>query len=151
MLLLVFRVAGEAYGLEAARVVEVVPCALLRTLPHAPDMVAGLLRYRRRTVPILDLGRLLGGGGCRQFLSTRIILVEQQSPAGAGALLGLMAEHVTELQQVAAERVAEPPSLFGQNPYLDAIVSTDGGLVPLIAVDRLLAGPLRQALAEAAP
>jgi hypothetical protein len=41
--------------------------------------------------------------------------------------------------------------LIGENPYLGAIASTDDGLLPLIAVERLLAGPLlRHALAEAA-
>ena len=62
MLLLVFRVAGDAYAVEAARVVEVVPRVELRALPHAPEALAGLFRYRGRMVPVIDLGVLLGTG-----------------------------------------------------------------------------------------
>ena len=61
MLLLVFRVAGDPYAIEATRVVEVVPRVELRALPHArPEALAGLFRYRGQMVPVIDLGVLLG-------------------------------------------------------------------------------------------
>ncbi len=153
MLLLFFRVAGAEYAVEAARVVEVVPRVELRTLPHAPEALAGLLRYRGRMVPVVDLGLLLGDAPCPRLLSTRIILADERLPARGEALVGLIAEHVSEVRQVDGDRVIPPPSLLGQNPYLGAIVSSDGGLVPLIAVERVLAEPLRHSLAvaEAAP
>src|SRR5207302_1737530 len=59
MLLLVFRVAEDAYAIEAGRVVEVVPRVALRRLPHAPEALAGVFRYRGRVVPVIELGVLL--------------------------------------------------------------------------------------------
>ena len=151
MLLLVFRVADETYAVEAGRVVEVVPRVALRTLPHAPDALAGMFRYRGRVVPVIDLGVLLGAGPCPPRLSTRIIVVDDLMPARGTARLGLIAEHVNDVRRVADDRVVPQARLLGQNPYLGPIVSDDSGLIPLIAVERILAGPLRGALAEAAP
>jgi chemotaxis-related protein WspB len=151
MLLLVFHVADEPYAVEATRVVEVVPRLDLRPLPHAPEGLAGLLRYRGGMVPVIDLGILLGNRPCPPLLSTRIILVDEQSPARRQPVLGLIAEQVGDVRNVDDDRVIPPPSLLGQNPYLGPIASTEDGLIPLIAVERLLAEPLRRSLAEALP
>jgi chemotaxis-related protein WspB len=151
MLLLVFRVAGDAYAIEAARVVEVVPRVELRALPHAPEALAGLFRYRGRMVPVIDLGIVLGGRPCPCLLSTRIILVDEPIPVHGVAEVGLIAEHVSDVHRVDDDRVIAPPALLGRNPYLGSIASTDLGLVPLIAIERVFSLPLGDALAEVAP
>jgi chemotaxis-related protein WspB len=151
MLLLVVRVAGDAYAVEAARVVEVVPRLELRTLPHAPEALAGLFRYRGRMVPVIDLGILLGSHPSPCFLSTRIILVDKPLPAEGMSKVGLIAERVSDVRRIDDDRIIAPPSILGRNPYLGSIVSTDSGLVPLIDIERVFSEPLRNVLAEAAP
>jgi chemotaxis-related protein WspB len=153
MLILVFRVAEDAYAVDAARVVEVVPRVALRTLPHAPEALAGMFRYRGRVVPVIDLGVLLGAGPSPALLSTRIIVIDDRAQArGVGeARLGLIAEHVSDVRRIADDRVIPPPSLMAPNPYIGPIVSADAGLIPLLAVERILAEPMRSALAEASP
>jgi chemotaxis-related protein WspB len=148
MVLLVFHVAGQLYAVEATRVVEVVPRLDLSPLPHAPEGLAGLLRYRRQMVPVIDLGIVLGNAPCPRLLSTRIILVDDQSPPRSLPALGLIAEQVSDLRNVADDRVIPPPAMLGQNPYLGPIASTGEDLIPLIAVERVLAEPLRRCLAE---
>jgi chemotaxis-related protein WspB len=157
MLLLVFRVAGEPYAVEAGRVVEVVPRVELRALPHAPGELAGLFRYRGRVVPVIDLGVLLGGGPCASRLSTRIVLVDGRTPGSeaakgeAHARFGLIAEHVSDVRRVDDDRVVPASALLGGNPHLGPIASTDEGLIPLLDVDRIAAGPALPVVAEAAP
>jgi chemotaxis-related protein WspB len=151
MLLLVFHVAGAPYAVEATRVVEVVPRLELRPLPHAPEGLAGLLHYRGGMIPVIDLGIVLGSRPCPPLLSTRIVLVDDQSPARSQPVLGLIAEQVGDVRNVADDRVIPPPALLGQNPYLGPIISTEDGLIPVIAVERVLAEPLRRSLAEALP
>src|SRR5262245_60721064 len=130
MLLLVFRVAGQTYAVEAPRVVEVVPRVHLRPLPHAPEGLAGLLRYRGRMVPVVDLGIVLGHVTCPALLSTRIILVDDHLPPRNEAALGLLGEQVINVRRVADNHVIPSPPLIGENPYLGPIVSTDDGLIP---------------------
>ena len=54
------RVGEERYALPSASVVEVVPSVALRPVPGTPPEVAGLLAYRGRVVPVVDLPRLFG-------------------------------------------------------------------------------------------
>jgi chemotaxis-related protein WspB len=151
MLLLLFRVADEDYAVEAGRVVEVVPRVALRSLPHAPRALAGVFRYRGRVVPVIDLGILLGNGPCPARLSTRIILADDRIPARGEARIGLIAEHVIDVRRVGDDRVIPPSTMLGHPLFVGSIVSADTGLIPMIAIDRILAEPLRGALAEAVP
>src|ERR1700730_14010062 len=75
MLLLTFTAGMNRYAVDVTRVVELVPRVELRLIPHAPAFLAGLLSYRGKVVPVIDLGLLLNVAPCRDCLSTRIILV----------------------------------------------------------------------------
>jgi len=166
MLLLTFTAGANRYAVDVAWVVEVVPNVELRPIPHAPTFLAGLLGYRGKVVPVIDLGLLLNGAPCRDCLSTRIILVNDTPAAhsrsrldrggspeeteGSRAelqhdsnLLGLVAEHVSDLTHARPEQVVSTPVRLPQAPYLDAIVQTDQGIVQLIAVDKLRDASLR--------
>jgi chemotaxis-related protein WspB len=136
MLLLTFMVHGEPYALDVAGVIELVPRVELRAIPHAPAYLAGLLGYRGEVVPVIDLGLLLGTSPGADRLSTRIILVKStpdgQNREGDARLLGLIAERVIDLVEVAPEQVTPTPVHLARAPYLGAIARTDRGFVPLI-------------------
>jgi chemotaxis-related protein WspB len=169
MLLLTFTAGPNRYAVDVVRVVEVVPRVNLRPIPHAPSFLAGLLGYRGKVVPVIDLSSLLGAPPCRDRLSTRIILVNTapgdqngekitrdnvpaSSPPGvfdrgrSVDLLGLVAEHVSELTNAQPEQTVPLPVALPQAPYLDAVVQTDEGIVQLIMVERLRDTILRQAV-----
>ena len=103
MLVLTFRVAEAPFAVAVAKIVEVIPRVELRPIPHAPDHLAGLLHYRGRAVPVVDLGPRLGRARCADRLNTRIILVEigTKREHDLPSLLGMIAERVDEVREVA--------------------------------------------------
>jgi len=138
MLLLTFTAGANRYAVDVARVVEVVPRVELRPVPHAPVFLAGLLGYRGKVVPVIDLSVLLDAPPCPDRLSTRIILVNATpDPEADLDILGLVAERVSDLITVRPEQVSPPAVQLPQAPYLGAIVQTDDGIVQLIAVEKL--------------
>jgi len=166
MLLLTFTVGPNRYAIDVARIVELVPRVELRSVPHAPAFLAGLLGYRGNVVPVIDLCLLLDVAPCRDCLSTRIILVRDapddhnQSRSDRGdasedikrsgpdqarrsSLLGLVAEHVSDLTYAQPEQVVPAPVSLPQVPYLSAVVQTDQGMVQLIAVEKVRDATLR--------
>ena len=66
-------------------------------------------------------------------------------------LLGLIAEQVSDVASVKPEQVISSSMQLPQAPYLGAIVEIDHEMVQLIAVDRVLEDPLRQAFFGTAP
>src|SRR6266536_1606807 len=97
MLFLLFQLGNDRYVLEASRVVEVVPMLALKQLPHAPRAVAGIFNYRGQSVPAVDLCALTLGQPASERLSTRIIIVNLPDAGGTFHLVGLVAEHATEM------------------------------------------------------
>ncbi len=96
MLLLLFYLGEERYVLDSARLVEIIPQVNLRPVYQVPQYVAGVLNYRGKVVPVVDLGLLIQGNPCCRCLSTRIIIVNYPLANGKTHYLGLLAERVTD-------------------------------------------------------
>jgi chemotaxis-related protein WspB len=160
MLLLTFTAGTNRYAVDVGRIVELIPKVELRPIPHAPAFLAGLLGYRGKVVPVIDVALLLDAPPCRNRLSTRIILVNdtpgdhnrQQGDRDdlggdggrprsgqdqGGHLLGLAAEQVNDLTHVRPEHLIAAPVHLPQAPYLGPIVQTDQGIVQLIVVEKV--------------
>jgi chemotaxis-related protein WspB len=160
MLLLTFKAGTNRYAIDVVRVIELVPNVELTAIPHAPSFLVGLLGFRGKVVPVIDLGLLLNSVPCRDCLSTRIILVNDASgdhnsatdspalvgtghpnsrkaPARDARLLGLIGEQVSDLTYVQPDQLAPAPVQLRQMSFLDAIVQTEEGIIQLIAVERI--------------
>jgi chemotaxis-related protein WspB len=146
MLLLTFRAAGNAYAVEARRVIEIVPRIAVRTVPHAPGFLVGLIHYRGAIVPVIDMGLLMGGAACRTTLDTRIIIAEYPVASRDQGMLGLLAERVNDLKDVTAEHQVSPAMNIPEAVYLGPIFRADDILVQVIDVAELLPESLRASL-----
>lgn len=144
MLALTFEIAGQRYGLNVTHIVEVLPALPLRQLPHVPEYVAGVFRYRGSMVPVIDLSQLIAGKRAAALLSTRTVIVRHPGPYGAGRSLGLLAERATNLDEAAAEPI---PTGFrtSQTPFLGGI-SGAGIMIQYVNVENLLPDELRERL-----
>lgn len=133
MLLLKFQVDRHACAIAATRVRQVVPWARLRPLPHAPTALRGLFQYHGRTIPVLDVGILLGVGPVEERLSARIMIVERGS--SANEWIGLLAGCVNHLVHVAADAIKPSPLQSAETRYLHDLAETPEGILQLIDVD----------------
>lgn len=98
MLHVLCRIGHDPYAISCGVIERVVPYASLKALPGAPRGIVGLLNYRGRAVPVVDLNLALTDEPARELLGTRIILCPfESSPSG---LLGLLAEHVTHARDL---------------------------------------------------
>lgn len=153
MLCVLFTLDDQRYAVSCQRIVEVVPRVEFRSLPRAPEYVAGLLDYRGVIVPVIDLCSLVTGTPGRELYSTRIILTEyagtgNADAAGGARILGLMAERVTEIADVPDSGLRDPGVHTADSSYLGKIsVGTEEtSMVQLIEVEHLLSDDVREML-----
>ena len=146
MLLLQFQAGNDRYGLDASRVIEVVPLVVFRPLPHADPCVAGLFNYRGTMVPVIDLTALLTGASSRPLFSTRIILTDYPDHDGGRQVLGLVAERVTETVPCEAEQLQPAGIAVDGAPYLGDLFLHPEGIIQRVDIERLLPPALREAL-----
>jgi len=136
MQLLTFTVAGRRYGIDTRQIVEVLPLITARPLPRQPQEVRGLIRYRGRFLPALDLSQLLDGTRCRDRLGTRTVIVQLADSSPAPPLLGLVAEDVIGITKAKGTPTASSAGFLG--PVIDLETDADTTSAQLIAIDHLL-------------
>jgi chemotaxis-related protein WspB len=146
MLFLLFQLGKNRYALETSRVVEVVPLLGLQELPHAPKGVAGIFNYRGRPVPAVDLGALTLGQPASERFSTRIIIINYPDDSGTNHLVGLIAEHATEMLRKDAKDFADSGVKLGAAPWLGPILMDGNRAIQWIYEHRLLPEPVRHLL-----
>ena len=133
MLFLKFRIGSESYALDTTQIAEVLPLLEITRVPQTPAGVAGLINYRGRPVPVIDLSELMLGEPGRPHISTRLILVRYGEH-----LLGLIAEQATETIRREAESFTDSGLASDAAPYLGPVTQDGGRLIRRIDVQKLL-------------
>lgn len=151
MLLLLFRIGNERYGLDASQVVEVAPLVCLKMIPQAPDYIAGLFDYRGRPVPVIDLCRLGNKQTCKSRMTTRIIMVDYGQDNSHRRVLGLLAEQVTETVKQDPKALISSSTSIAAMPWLGDFIKDSEGLLQLIEIAGLLPKTLQASLFSAEP
>jgi len=151
MLLVPFQLGGEHYALPASGIIAITQVPHLHALPHAPEWIKGLFRYQGAVLPAIDLGTLISGTPCRDWLSTRLLLVgaekdqESRKPA-----LGLVAERVTSTLSINQNSLSETGVQFATAPWLGSVAALDHALLQLIRWEPLLTDDLARLCSETA-
>ena len=143
---LLFQLGNDRYVLEASRVVEVLPLLELKKIPQAPKGVAGLFNYRGQPVPAVDLSQLTLDQPASERLSTRIIVVKYSDIAGKNLLLGLIAEHATEMLRRESKDFVDSGVQLGAAPYLGPVLMDGKGVIQWVHEQRLLSEKVRDLL-----
>jgi purine-binding chemotaxis protein CheW len=139
-----FVVGGQTYGIEVHQVREIVRAQAVTPLPHAPRLIEGVIDLRGTILPVVDLGRALGGAPAGLGLAARIAVVEAESLA-----FGLRVDAAADVLAVAASEVVETPALVAESGYeaMRAVVRRSGAApVLVLSLEHLLECVVRSGL-----
>jgi purine-binding chemotaxis protein CheW len=145
--LVVFQLGAELYGVEIARVHEIIRLQTVTRVPHAPAFVEGVINLRGKVIPVVDLRRRFGLPLAEHTRASRIVVVEI-----GDQVVGIVVDGVSEVLRVNNATI-EPPSpvVAGvESDYLHGIAKLPDRLVILLNLDRVLARDERRALEVAA-
>jgi chemotaxis-related protein WspB len=150
MLFLLFQIGGERYALDASHVVEVLPLLNLKTIRDAGHGVVGVFIYHGQPIPAIDLSQLLLGKPADEKLSTRIILINHADKNGNSFLVGLIAEHATEMIRRDRADFHETGMKLREAAFLGPVLTDESGIIQLLHEQKLLPNNIRDyALSEA--
>src|ERR1700704_3767754 len=141
--LVVFQLGAEFYGVEIARVHEIIRLQAITRVPRAPSFVEGVINLRGKVIPVIDLRRRFGLAAAEHTRASRIVVVEI-----GDQVVGIIVDAVSEVLRVNGATV-EPPSpvVAGvDSEYIHGIAKLPERLVILLDLDRVLARDERRAL-----
>lgn len=145
MLLVLFNIGSERFGLDARDLTEILPAVPLRPVLGMPHGVAGLLLHRDALVPVIDLDVLTSGKPCVPRLSTRILLAHYRA-GPEGARIGLRVDRANDTETVNPEEFEDSGLTAATPPYFGPVLRRGLSTIQLVNVDQLLTDAVRASL-----
>jgi purine-binding chemotaxis protein CheW len=107
---LTFGLSGEVFALDANIVREILELIPITEVPGAGDFAGGLVNVRGKVVPLADLRVRFGMAAAETTVDTRIIVVEVDL-AGEATTIGLLADKVFEVTEIAGAAIEDAPEI----------------------------------------
>jgi purine-binding chemotaxis protein CheW len=110
-------------------------------LPKAAPYLKGIIDLRGKGIPVVDLRLRFGMPETERTKETAIVVVELSGENGT-TMVGLLADAVQEVIEIAPERMEAAPGI-GAGPaasFLRGVGRLDEGFVLILDLDRVLAG-----------
>lgn len=128
---LVFRVSGHSFALEVPAVREIVRAMRTSPVPHMPKAVRGLMNHRRRIVPVVDAGLLLGLEAIQDGPRSCFVVLDGPD------LSAVAVEEVTRLVRIPLEDIDPAETLASglRGPFVEGIARIDGEVI--VVLDRV--------------
>jgi purine-binding chemotaxis protein CheW len=141
---LVFEVEGHRYGLDTASVRQIVRAVMPVRLPHAPDVIVGVINVRGSVVPLLDL-RLRFGLPTRPLRADEVFVIVETHTR----VLALRGDRATELLRVPVDRLTAIQASSPRARYAAGTAVLPDGLLVICDVDAFLDEAEQHSLGDA--
>ncbi len=143
----VCELADERYGLDIAKVFEIIRHQPITAVPRSPSFVKGVINLRGRIIPVVDLRERFGMYGAEPTKETRIVVAESSTTR-----VGLIVDSVSEVLLVPADAIEPTPEVAAGSDaeYLRGIAKLGDRLVLLLELDGLFGIEEQSALSGAA-
>ena len=130
-----FHLADEVFGVEIMKVREIILMCDITQVPQTPHYVKGLINLRSTVIPVVDLRTRFGLQEGEQTSESRIMVMQVGTKT-----VGIVVDGVDEVLRISNEQIAPPPETVANlgNEYLNGLVKTEGKLLILLDVDKIL-------------
>jgi len=130
----ILRFAGARYAVDMASVAEVVPVPVMTRIPGGPAWLSGVVNWRGRVLPVVDLRPLVGASLSPLPTSARLVVL-----AEGDIEVGVVADMVPGLLDCYSRDLEPIPGTIatGIAPLVRGVVDVDGP-VALLATEAVL-------------
>ncbi|MBF0554556.1 MAG: chemotaxis protein CheV [Nitrospirae bacterium] len=101
----------RSYGVNVAKVREIIPMPTLTTVPDLPDYAEALAEVRGEVIPIIDLGKwmklVVPGGPDAKDIRQKVIVVEMLSTT-----VGIVVHEVERIRRIKWTQIKPPPQFL---------------------------------------
>ena len=137
---LTFCLGTEVFAIETEMVREVLDTVVVTEVPGSRLFITGLINVRGKVVPVIDLKAKFGMGKADQSIDSRIVVVEI-AYRGDDVLVGIMADRVHEVTELAPSSIEDAPRLgmTWRPEFIRAIGKRGGDFIIVMNTDQVFA------------
>lgn len=142
--LVIFILDDRRYALPLAVVERIIRAVEITPLPKAPDIVLGLINWRGRIIPVMNLRRRFRLPERDLRLSDHFIVART-----ARRVVALVADAVTGIMVCPADALTPAQEVLPRLRYLAGVVTLEDGLILIHDLDQFLSLEEEEALTAA--
>lgn len=134
-----FELAGEYYGLDILKIMEINGMMDITAVPQTPRFLKGLINLRGKVIPVIDLRLKFGLPEEAYTERTSIIVIEFQTIVG-NTQMGIVVDQVSEVITINAGDI-EPAPEFGtrlKSEYIKGMAKTKTQVIIILDIDLIL-------------
>lgn len=138
---LTLEMQGELFAIDAHCVREILDMVPVTEVPNSQPFVSGLINVRGKVVPLADLRLRFDMPPTPPTIDTRIVVIDADIQGEATAV-GLLADRVHEVTEIAAAAIEETPriGLRWRPEYIQGIGKRGSDFIVILDVEQVLAG-----------
>jgi purine-binding chemotaxis protein CheW len=123
----------QHYALRLPSVDRVIHAVEINALPHAPEIVLGIVNVRGQVIPVINLRRRFRLPEREIALSDRIIIAHT-----ARRTVGLVVDAMADVMDYPEQSIAGAESILPGLEYVEGVMKLPDGLVYIHDLDRFL-------------
>jgi purine-binding chemotaxis protein CheW len=134
-----FELAGEYYGLDILKIMEINGMMDITAVPQTPKFMKGLINLRGKVIPVIDLRLKFGLPEEPYSERTSIIVIEFKTIAGS-TQMGIVVDQVSEVITINAADI-DPAPEFGtrlRSEYIKGMAKTKTQVIIILDIDLIL-------------
>ncbi|MCX7984836.1 MAG: chemotaxis protein CheW [Bacteroidetes bacterium] len=130
-----FKVGDEEFGIDILKVQEINRMMEITKIPDAPPDIEGVVNFRGKVIPVIDLRKRFGLPIKEQNSNTRLIVVELEKKT-----VGFIVDEVKEVLRIPKSITEPPPPLaVGSNAeYILGVGKLENRLLTLLDLEKVV-------------
>ncbi|NLI61452.1 MAG: purine-binding chemotaxis protein CheW [Clostridiales bacterium] len=130
----IFRLGEELYGAAIHDIQEIMLPQTPTMVPNNPGFIEGIIDYRDKVIPVLDLKKRFRLGTAEYEGQSRFVIAEVN-----GNNVAFAVDEVTEILRTQKEDIEEVPELTRiSKEYIYGATHLDGKLIVLLELSKVL-------------
>ena len=148
---LTFKLADEIFGVDVAKVREILELTTITRMPQMPEYVSGVINLRGSVVPVIDLKLKLRMAATARTVNTCIVLVEVRREEET-IVLGALADSVQEVYELEPENIEPAPNIGSgiNTDFIQGMGKHIQQFMMILDIDRLFADDVQGIATEEA-
>lgn len=135
---LTFKLGGEVFALDVAKVREVLDFTTITRVPRTPDFMRGVINLRGSVVPVLDLRLAFNMTMTEKTVNTCIIVVEVEMEQER-LVIGALADSVEEVTELEPDQIQPAPAIGTsvRTDFIRGMGRRESEFVIILDIDRV--------------
>jgi len=135
---LTFKLGNEVFGIDVAKVREVLDFTTITEIPRTPDFMSGVINLRGSVVPVVDLRLCFQMSKTERTRNTCIVVVEVMLE-GEATVIGALADSVEEVIDLEPEQIQPAPHIGTQvrTDFIKGMGKRDAQFIMILDIDRV--------------